>query len=101
MEYVAEARAREALVSVRGGCFCNPGAAEYAFGFRPAKTAACFAAAQDRGTFSLDRFAHCMNGRPVGAVRMSVGLATNEADMRRGVNVVAAWRDQNFTAKAT
>jgi hypothetical protein len=32
---------------------------------------------------------------------MSLGLASNDADVRRGVDVVAAWRGQNFTAKAT
>jgi selenocysteine lyase/cysteine desulfurase len=98
---VIEARARERRVSVRGGCFCNPGAAEHAFGFRTEETAACLDAAAAHGAFSLDRFAECMHPRAVGAVRMSLGLASNEADVRCGVEMVAAWRDQNFTAKAT
>jgi selenocysteine lyase/cysteine desulfurase len=96
---LVETRARESRASVRGGCFCNPGAAEHAFGFPAEETAACLAE-QDRGAFSLERFAECMGARPVGAVRMSLGLASNDADVRRGVEVVAAWRDQNFTAKA-
>jgi selenocysteine lyase/cysteine desulfurase len=97
---LVEARARAARVSVRGGCFCNPGAAEHAFGFSAAETAACLETAQVDGAFSLERFARCMAPRPVGAVRMSLGLANNDADVHRGVAAVADWRDQNFTAKA-
>lgn len=95
-----DARARAARVFVRGGCFCNPGAAEHAFGFWAAETAVCLERAQVDGAFSLDRFAHCMAPRPVGAVRMSLGLANNDADVHRAVAAVADWRDQNFTAKA-
>ena len=62
--------------------------------------AACLEKAQGDGAFSLDRFAQCMVPRPVGAVRMSLGLANNDADVHRGVALVAEWRDQNFTAKA-
>lgn len=53
------------------------------------------------GDSKLDRFAECMGARPVGAVPTSLGLPSNDADVRRGVEIVAAWRDQNFTAKAT
>jgi selenocysteine lyase/cysteine desulfurase len=98
---LVEARALAARVAVRSGCFCNPGAAEHAFGFTVAETAVCLEKAQVDGPFSLDRFAQCMAPRPVGAVRMSLGLANNDADVRRGVAVVADWRDQNFTANAT
>ncbi len=38
---LVESRARRANVSVRGGCFCNPGAAEAAFGL-DARVASCF-----------------------------------------------------------
>ena len=36
-----EARARAAGISVRGGCFCNPGASERAFGFVAERAARC------------------------------------------------------------
>jgi selenocysteine lyase/cysteine desulfurase len=90
---LVESRAQAARVSLRGGCFCNPGAAEEAFGFPAAQAAACQATGRDDGGFSLDRFAHCMGDRPIGAVRMSVGLANNEVDVERGVELVATWRD--------
>jgi selenocysteine lyase/cysteine desulfurase len=60
---ILEQAARDVLVSVRGGCFCNPGAAE-----------AC----------GLGM------GAPVrGAVRASLGVASDARDVARLVNVVA------------
>ncbi|HEU4456628.1 MAG TPA: aminotransferase class V-fold PLP-dependent enzyme, partial [Longimicrobium sp.] len=46
---VVEAAARDAGISLRGGCFCNPGAAEHAFGFGAEASARCFAAALRHG----------------------------------------------------
>jgi len=83
-----EARARAAGVALRGGCFCNPGAAEAAFGLDPPALAACLAASGDE--FSLTRLAACL-GRPVGAVRLSLGLANHRADVERAVAVVASF----------
>ena len=75
-------------VSVRGGCFCNPGAAERAFGFPAAETAACMARARHEG-FTVERFAECLGGDvAVGAVRASLGIASNEADIGRLLEVV-------------
>jgi selenocysteine lyase/cysteine desulfurase len=73
-----EAAARAAGVAIRGGCFCNPGAAAHAFGLDAGQTRACL-----DGPFSIARFRACMDGRPVGALRASVGLATNERDVDR------------------
>lgn len=85
-----EARARQAGVSVRGGCFCNPGASEAAFGLDPERIAACLASLA--GDFTPERFAACA-GAAVGAVRASVGLANVPEDVRRLVGVVASFRD--------
>ena len=75
-------------MSVRGGCFCNPGAAERAFGLSAGATASCLAALGDR--FTPERFAGCTD-LPAGAVRLSVGLATNEADIARALDIVASF----------
>ncbi len=40
---LVETRARQAGVSLRGGCFCNPGASESAFGLEPVRIGACLA----------------------------------------------------------
>ncbi|HUQ83205.1 MAG TPA: aminotransferase class V-fold PLP-dependent enzyme [Gemmatimonadaceae bacterium] len=83
---------RQALasgVSVRGGCFCNPGAAERAFGFPAAESAMCMDRARRDG-FTVERFAECLGRNiAVGAVRASLGLASNEADIARLLDVVA------------
>jgi len=87
---LVETRARRAGVSLRGGCFCNPGASEAAFGLDPARMAACFDSLGDR--FTPERFAECSN-TAVGAVRASIGLANNAEDIGRAVGVVASFRE--------
>jgi selenocysteine lyase/cysteine desulfurase len=75
-------------VSIRGGCFCNPGAAERAFGFPSAETLACMDRARREG-FSVESFAECLGGDiPVGAVRASLGVPSNDADIGRLVTVI-------------
>ena len=81
-----EARAARARVSVRGGCFCNPGASEAAFGVTGIRE--CLDSLGD--TFTIERLAAC-TGRAVGAVRVSVGMATNTADIHRIVEVLASF----------
>jgi selenocysteine lyase/cysteine desulfurase len=73
-----EAAARAHGIAIRGGCFCNPGAAAHAFGLSRTRTRACL-----REPFSLPRFRRCMGGLPVGALRASVGMATNARDVER------------------
>jgi len=75
---VVEAAARELGVAIRGGCFCNPGAAEHAFGIPAEVARACL-----DDEFTIARFRRCLDGAPVGAVRASVGVATNDEDVAR------------------
>lgn len=80
---IVERAASRENISLRGGCFCNPGAAEVAFRMPPDEAAMCFGS-MPRGTFSLAAFARCMGGGvPVGAMRASLGIASNEADLER------------------
>ena len=83
-------------VAVRGGCFCNPGAAETAFRFDAEAAKKCLAEASAEGDFSLQRFAGCM-GRDghtaVGAIRASLGMANNLADVQRVVALVNSVAD--------
>jgi selenocysteine lyase/cysteine desulfurase len=70
-------------ISIRGGCFCNPGAAEAAFGMPAEESLNCFEA-MPRGEFSLRELADCLgNDIAVGALRASIGIATNHADLDR------------------
>lgn len=86
-----ERAAGDAKISIRGGCFCNPGASEVAFGFDPERAAACL----DRtapGAFDEEDFAACLGADAVGAVRASVGLPTTVEDVDRLLDFVATWR---------
>jgi selenocysteine lyase/cysteine desulfurase len=89
---LVEEHARLAGVSVRGGCFCNPGASEAAFGFVADRTAQCIAQTRRSG-WSLAEFARrmreCGGSHAVGAVRASVGMASNSRDVERLVDVLS------------
>jgi selenocysteine lyase/cysteine desulfurase len=84
-------RARNEGVSLRGGCFCNPGASESAFEFPLDATSRCFSSARERG-FSIERFSECLGPSvPVGALRASMGVATSNRDLERALSVVASF----------
>jgi selenocysteine lyase/cysteine desulfurase len=74
------ALAADRRVSLRGGCFCNPGCEETALGFAPQQTRECRRAL--RGRYSFPSFSACRGG-PAGAVRASVGIPTIESDVDR------------------
>jgi selenocysteine lyase/cysteine desulfurase len=83
------AAAAEQRVSLRGGCFCNPGCAEAALSFPEQGASAC------RKTlgrnFNFADMTACM-GSPVGAVRASVGIPTVPADIYRLFAVLERYR---------
>ena len=76
---VIEAKASEAGISIRSGCFCNPGAGELALGISSDDMKSCFARSPERMTY--DDFRRCVDGKSSGAVRVSLGLASNHADV--------------------
>jgi selenocysteine lyase/cysteine desulfurase len=78
-------------VLVRGGCFCNPGAAETAFHFDRAIEARCLTALA--GRFAVSTFAECLGpGIAVGALRASIGPPTTEGDLARLTATLEALR---------
>jgi selenocysteine lyase/cysteine desulfurase len=89
----ARAVARDAAaagISVRTGCFCNPGAAEAAFRLSPSDVA--------RGRWleagSTDRYMETI-GVPGGAIRASVGLASTIEDVQTFLALLHdTYRDQ-------
>lgn len=87
---VVHQRASESGVMLRGGCFCNPGAAEVAFGMDAAVVAHCLDEMQAR--FTLPRLQECAGPDvPIGAIRASIGMANNLADVRRAADVIASF----------
>jgi len=87
--WIVEERARDEGVALRGGCFCNPGASEVAFGLDGDQMANCFDAIGD--AFTVERFAQCAD-TAVGAVRVSFGLANNAEDVTRALDVILSFR---------
>ncbi|HEX8242960.1 MAG TPA: aminotransferase class V-fold PLP-dependent enzyme, partial [Longimicrobium sp.] len=87
---MVEARAREAGISLRGGCFCNPGAAEHAFGFTAEDSMRAYDDARANG-FSLDRMKAAVRGAPVGAIRVSLGIASLESDVMRFIDLLSTF----------
>ncbi|HYM61188.1 MAG TPA: aminotransferase class V-fold PLP-dependent enzyme [Thermoanaerobaculia bacterium] len=85
---LVETRARRNGISLRGGCFCNPGASETAFAFDTAALATDLA--ELGPSFTPERLA-ARTHTAVGAVRASVGLANNSEDVRRAVELVASF----------
>ena len=78
-------------ISLRTGCFCNPGAGEAAFALSPA---ALRRAAPD-ATTTLDDHSPAIGMPTGGAVRVSLGLASNFADVQRFIAFAAAFRDRD------
>ncbi|HEV7993421.1 MAG TPA: aminotransferase class V-fold PLP-dependent enzyme [Gemmatimonadaceae bacterium] len=88
---MVEESARERRISVRGGCFCNPGASESAFEFVADRAVRCLDETRRAG-WSLAGFAErmrrCEGSRAVGAVRASFGVPSNASDVERLVELV-------------
>jgi selenocysteine lyase/cysteine desulfurase len=84
-------------ISVRTGCFCNPGAAEAAFGL----TRADIARARGSSARTPEDFAAWAGIPGGGAIRASVGLASNVADVDRFLAVLeTTYRDRSPAAGA-
>ncbi|HSG27454.1 MAG TPA: aminotransferase class V-fold PLP-dependent enzyme, partial [Candidatus Krumholzibacterium sp.] len=67
-----ERRANEWRISLRTGCFCNPGAGEMAMGLSRDEMITCMTGPGAR--MSLEEFRQCIDGKSTGAVRVSTGL---------------------------
>jgi selenocysteine lyase/cysteine desulfurase len=70
-------------IALRGGCFCNPGAAERALDLPADAMLACLESIP-QGSFSLGALARCLGDSvAVGATRASVSIPTTDADLDR------------------
>jgi molybdenum cofactor sulfurtransferase len=79
-----EARAAARGISLRTGCFCNPGAGETALGLSRDEIERCFPAGGETEApgAGFEQFRQCLNPQKgTGAVRISFGLASNDADL--------------------
>ncbi len=82
-------------ISLRTGCFCNPGAGESAEDITEEDLRAGVANAGAQ--INLQRFLHFLQqqgGKSAGAIRVSLGLASNFADVAHFLAFAAGLRDQ-------
>jgi selenocysteine lyase/cysteine desulfurase len=89
-----EELAGQSGISLRTGCFCNPGPGEIAERITDDDVAAALETTRD---LTLPRFLQVIThrgGRSAGAMRVSFGIASNLADAERFVAFAAGLRDQ-------
>lgn len=77
-----EELANRVNISLRTGCFCNPGAGEVALGISRVELDVCINAPGHETRLTLDDFRLCIDGKNSGAVRISVGMVTNFEDIQ-------------------
>lgn len=83
-----ERRAVSRNISLRSGCFCNPGAGELALGLSRGELEKCFAKSP---RMTRDDLRLCIDPKAAGAVRISFGLASNFADAQAFLNFAAGF----------
>jgi selenocysteine lyase/cysteine desulfurase len=89
-----EELAGEENISLRTGCFCNPGAGEIAEGLTEEDMRAGFTMGAEINLLSFVRMMQERGHKSAGAIRASIGIATNFADVWRFLRFVASFRDQ-------
>ncbi len=89
-----EELAGEQGISLRTGCFCNPGAGEIAEGLTEEDMRAGFTLGEEINLLSFVRMMQERGHKSAGAIRASIGLAGNFADIWRFLRFIAGFRDQ-------
>jgi selenocysteine lyase/cysteine desulfurase len=101
-ERIVEQRASKNLLSLRTGCFCNPGAGEVAFHLSKEKLQGIFKDEskdiipklyKGQEGITWDQFLANLGMQSGGAVRVSLGLATNFADVYRFMQFAETFLD--------
>ncbi len=94
-----EAMAAEAGISLRTGCFCNPGAGEIAHGITHDEMAKCFV---DSEPVTYQQLYERMqqSGKTAATFRISLGIASNFADTAAFMNFAQQFRDTDAVAFA-
>ncbi len=93
-----EELAGENGISLRSGCFCNPGAGEIAEGLTEDDMRAAYSLGDDANLISFMRLMQDRGHKSAGALRASVGIASNFADVWRLLQFVVGFRDQTQLA---
>jgi molybdenum cofactor sulfurtransferase len=93
-----EELAGEQRISLRIGCFCNPGVGETAEGLTEADMRAGIDAGLEMTLPLFVQIVQHRGGKSAGAIRISVGLVSNFADVFTFLRFVSTFRDQTRLA---
>jgi selenocysteine lyase/cysteine desulfurase len=93
-----EELAGEQRISLRTGCFCNPGAGETAEHITDADIRAAIAESADMSLPKFLQFITRRGGKSAGAIRVSLGIVSNFADVERFLDFAKSMRDQTRLA---
>lgn len=92
---IVEDRANAMNISLRTGCFCNPGGGEVALGISEEELSACFSG--NPSSLTLDDFRQCIDDKSSGAVRISFGLVSNFEDAYHFLQFAMRFVDKRAT----
>jgi molybdenum cofactor sulfurtransferase len=89
-----ERYANQKNISLRTGCFCNPGGGELALGLSAGELNTCFGL---KPRMEYEDFRRCINDKSTGAVRISVGLVSNFEDVYHFIDFIKMFVDKKST----
>lgn len=90
---LVEEKANQMGISLRTGCFCNPGDGEMALGLSADELTSCFAI---KTNFEYQDFRTCLAEKTTGAVRVSIGLVSNFNDVYQMVKLAEKFIDKKY-----
>jgi molybdenum cofactor sulfurtransferase len=89
-----EELAGRANISLRTGCFCNPGAGEVAHGLTQPEMASLFVGKEPVSFLEMQDYMKACYGKTPSAIRVSLGLVSNFADVHRYLRFVRGFLDK-------
>ncbi len=92
---LVERKASEKRISLRAGCHCNPGARETALDFTEKDLSTCF---EDADKLTYEQFLENVSPKSTGALRASIGIATNFADVYQYVQFAKTFQDKSSSS---
>jgi len=89
-----EESAAKRHISLRSGCFCNPGGGETALRLSKSELIGCFSEhEQENSRFTQEDFRQCVDSKGTGAVRISFGIVSTFEDVRHFVEFAGEFLD--------
>lgn len=92
-----ESLAGEQRISLRTGCFCNPGDGEVAHDLHPDEMAQCFASQAPVSYTQFFSLIHDRTGKTPTTIRVSLGIVSNFADVYHFMDFVTTFRNHPAT----